>query len=213
MKILEKRPPSYDRRMDKTSRGKVKAIKLAVVAIVPPGSHALEIGCGTGELASMLVARGCTVEGFDLSPSMVDTACERINSEGLKERFTVRRMGVDSMDSLPDNGYDVVVSTLTFSELSDDERRFALANAYRVLLPDGIIVIADEVWPRSIVRRLLHATMRAPALVLTHLVSRVTTRPIGDIAGELKSAGFLIEKEERSHGGSFALVVALKAKG
>lgn len=212
MKILETRPRSYDRRMDKASMGKFKEIKRSVAALVPPGSHTLEIGCGTGELAAMLVARGCTVDGFDSSLPMVEAASERIESEGLKERLTVRKMGVDAMGHLPDRRYDSVVSTLTFSELSDDERRFALENAYRVLRPGGLIVIADEVWPRSRIRRLLHALIRMPALALTYLVSRATTTPIENIGLELTNAGFSIEKEERIHGGSFAIVAAYKLK-
>jgi hypothetical protein len=34
------------------------------------------------------------------------------------------------------------------------------------------------------------------------------SRPIADIAGELSEAGFIVEKETRSHGDAFALVVA-----
>ena len=78
MKILEMSPRSYDRRIDKISRGRVRAAKEAVAALIPGGSRVLDIGCGTGELASMLVARGATVDGFDLSPSMVEAAKGRI---------------------------------------------------------------------------------------------------------------------------------------
>ncbi|MFQ5433211.1 MAG: corrinoid protein-associated methyltransferase CpaM [Nitrospinota bacterium] len=210
MKILETRPRSYDRRMDKASRGKVKEIKRSVAAQVPPGSHTLEIGCGTGELAAMLVARGCTVDGFDSSPSMVEASLERIKSESLQESFTVRKMGVDAMDRLPDSRYDAVVSTLTFSELSDDERRYALENAYRVLQPGGLIIIADEVRPRSRAGRFLHALIRMPVVTLTYLISGATTAPIENLCSELANAGFSVEKEERTHGDSFAIISAHK---
>ena len=87
MKILEMRPRSYDRQMDKVSKGRVRAVKEAVTREIREGSHVLEIGCGTGELAGMLIERGCTVEGFDLSPSMVETAKEKIKNEHLKDKF------------------------------------------------------------------------------------------------------------------------------
>ncbi len=85
MKILEGRPRSYDRRMDKASRGHVRKVKEAMVAEVPGGARVLEIGCGTGELAAMLIARGATVTGFDVSPAMVEAARDRIETDDLKE--------------------------------------------------------------------------------------------------------------------------------
>ena len=167
----------------------------------------LEIGCGTGELAAMLVRAGARVVGFDLSPSMVAAAGRRIEAEGLEGRFTVRVMGVDGMDALPANTYDAVVSTLALSELSGGEIRFALGEAARVLVPGGLLVIADEVVPRTRVGRALHAAVRAPLLAATYLVSRASTRPISDLAGRVAASGFTIEKEVRSHGDAFALVV------
>jgi len=197
--------------MDRASRGRVRAAKEAAASEVPPGARVLEIGCGTGELAGMLASRGATVEGFDLSPSMVAAAAERIEAEGLGRRFTVGRMGVDGMDGLPAGAYDAVVSTLVFSELTPDERRFAMREAARVLRPGGLVVIADEVVPRTRGRRSFHALMRAPLLAATFLISRSSTSPIPDLAEELAGAGFAIEKEVRSHGDAFALVVGRRA--
>jgi demethylmenaquinone methyltransferase/2-methoxy-6-polyprenyl-1,4-benzoquinol methylase len=208
MKILERRPASYDRRMDKASRGRVRAMKEAVTARVPPAARVLEIGCGTGELGAMLVARGATVEGFDLSPTMIAAARERIARHGLEDRMSVREMGVDGMDDLPDASFDAVVATLVLSELTDDERRFALRHAARALRPSGMLVLADEVVPRTRAHRLAHAALRAPMAAVTYLVSRGSTRPLADLVGEVTAAGLVVEREERSHRDAFALVVA-----
>jgi demethylmenaquinone methyltransferase/2-methoxy-6-polyprenyl-1,4-benzoquinol methylase len=137
-------------------------------------------------------------------------AQERIASEGLAGRLECREMGVEGMDGLPDRAYGAVVSTLVLSELSDDERRFALENAFRVLEPGGLLVIADEVLPRSRGRRLAHAIARVPLLAATYLVSRTATRPIRDLPGELHLAGFSLRKEERSNGDAAALLVATR---
>ncbi len=207
MKILEGRPRTYDRWMNRVTRGRVASIKQMVAAEVPHGSRVLEIGCGTGELAALLVERDCSVDGFDVNPGMVEVARKRIESEDLGDRFVAHEMSVDGMDTLPASRFDVVVATLVFSELSDDERRFGLKHATRVLKPGGILVIADEVRPRPAGKRILQALARAPAVALTYLVSRETTYPIDDLPGEMERAGFTLEKEVLRHGGAFALVV------
>jgi demethylmenaquinone methyltransferase/2-methoxy-6-polyprenyl-1,4-benzoquinol methylase len=186
----------------------VRAIKEAVAAEIPQGAHVLEIGCGTGELAAMMVGRDASVDAFDASPAMVEHVRERITEEGLDARLTVRHMGVDGMDSLPPSHYDAVVSTLVFSELTADERGYALKHATRVLKPGGHLVIADEVVPRKVTARILQSAVRAPMLAATYLVSRASTRPIPNLAGEIAEAGFHIHKEVRSHGDAFSVVKA-----
>ena len=207
MKILEGRPRSYDRRMDAISRGRIRSVKEDIVREIPQGARVLEMGCGTAELASMLVGRGAVVTAFDPSPAMIEVARERVNREGIGDRLTIKHMGVEGMDGLSSAHYDAVVATLVLSELSDQERRFALTHAKRVLKPEGIIVIGDEVIPRKALPRILQALFRLPLLLLTYLVSRNTTRPIADLPGELKSAGFAINKEIRTQGDAFALVI------
>ncbi|MBW2085301.1 MAG: class I SAM-dependent methyltransferase [Deltaproteobacteria bacterium] len=208
MKILETRPQSYDRRMDEISRARVREMKQAVAHEIQPGARVLEIGCGTGELAVVLVKRGAIVEGFDLSPGMVEEARKRIEAESLQDLVNVYQMGVDGMDSLPGLAYGAIVSTLVFSELTDDERWFALKHSFRVLKPDGLLVLADEVVPSGKYRRTLHAFMRLPILVLTYLVSRASTRPLADLREEVTAAGFAMEKEVRSCGDTFSILVA-----
>ncbi len=208
MKLLERRPGSYDRRMDRISGGRVGAVKRAVAAEIRPGEHVLEVGCGTGELAAMLVQSGATVEGFDLSPTMAAAAQKRIEVENLEGRLTVHRMGVEGMDGLESLAYDAVVATLVFSELNDGERRFALNQAFRVLKPGGRLIVADEVVPRRRDRRILQALARAPMLAATYLITRTSTRPLADPQDQVAAAGFVVDKEVRSQGDAFALLVA-----
>ncbi len=208
MKILEGRPASYDRRIDRASGGRVEEIKREVSARVPPKAHVLEIGCGTADLALRLARRECRVDGFDASRGMIAVARERISRAGLQDFVHVRRMGVDGMDALPAGGYDAVVSTLVLSELSDDQQRFALEHAARVLVPGGRLIIADEVVPRTSARRFLYRLVRAPALAATYIVTGEKTRPVADLACEIRRAGFVLDGEVRSHGGAFAVVCA-----
>lgn len=208
MKLLESNPRSYDRRMRALSGGRVVDIKRDVAAQVPPGARVLEIGCGTGELGQMLVERGATVEGFDLSPAMIEVALERIEANGSGDRFSVRQMGAEEMDGLEASRYDVVVATLVLSELSDDERLFALRHAARALVSGGRLIVAAEVVPRTGWRRVIQGMVRAPSMAAAFLVSATTTRPVVDLVGDVRRAGLVVEREVRSHGGAVALVVA-----
>jgi len=210
MKLLEGRPRSYDRRMDRLSGGRVTAAKEAVAWHVPRRSRVLEVGCGAGELACMLAERGCTARGFDLSPTMVEAAIERAERAGFADRVTAEVMGVEGMDALDEGAFDAVVSTLALSELSDDERRWTLRQARRVLRPGGLFVLADEVVPRGGARRLLHSVARAPVAAVTAAFTGSGSRALDDPAGQLTEAGFAVEIEERSEGGTFALVTARK---
>ncbi|MEW5735962.1 MAG: corrinoid protein-associated methyltransferase CpaM [Thermodesulfobacteriota bacterium] len=211
MKILEGRPRSYDRTMNAVSGGRVRAVKEKIASMVAPGARVLEMGCGTGELASLLLAAGAAeVLGFDQSPAMAAQSRERIVRENLGDRFQVMNMGVDGMDALASGSFDAVFSTLVMSELSDDERRFTLRQAFRALRPGGSVVLADEVVPRTPGKKALHQLARAPLVAATFLATGSTTRPLADLAGDLRQAGFVIENEERSHGDAFAVVSAKK---
>jgi demethylmenaquinone methyltransferase/2-methoxy-6-polyprenyl-1,4-benzoquinol methylase len=207
MRMLESRPKSYDRRMNRISLGHIKSVKENVAREIPDHAQVLEIGCGTGELASMLLTRGATIMAFDVNPAMVAMARERVKNKDFKNKLTIREMGIEGMDDLPSASYDAVISTLVFSELSDDERHFALMHSKRVIKPGGVLVVADEVVPYNAVRKFLQFLIRLPMLVLTYLVSRAYTHPLDNLPGDLNNAGFKVKKEIRSKGGTFAMVV------
>jgi demethylmenaquinone methyltransferase/2-methoxy-6-polyprenyl-1,4-benzoquinol methylase len=158
----------------------------------------------------MMIERYCIVDGFDMSPAMVMAAEGRIKTEHLEGKFSARQMGVEGMDGIAEETYDAIVSTLVFSELNDDERSFVLQQARRILRPGGIIIIADEVVPRTRCRRTLQSIIRLPLFVITYIIATGITRPLADLVGEMARAGITIEKEVRSHEDSFAMVVGRK---
>ena len=207
MRVLESRPRSFDRRMNKISLGHIKSVKENVIREIPDNAQVLEIGCGTGELAKMLLTRGATITAFDVNPAMVAVARERLKNKGYNKKLTIKEMGIDGMDNLLSASYDAVVSTLVFSELSDDERHFALVHSKRVLKPGGVLIIADEVVAQKAMRKLLQFFVRLPMLVLIYLVSRSYTHPLQNLRRDLNNAGFRVKKEIRNKSGTFAMVV------
>jgi len=197
MKLLEGRPRSYDRNMDRVSRGRVRRAKVAVAAEVRPDDRVLEIGCGTGELVELAVERGARVWGFDPSAAMLEVARTRLEGAGGVE---LSHAGVECLDTLPEGQFDLVLATLVLSELSEDERHFALRQAHRVLAPGGRLVLADEVRPEQPVARWVHAAVRLPQSAAAVLLTGSTTHPLVEPTAELSALGFEVERMETGRG-------------
>jgi len=98
----------------------------------------LDAACGPGKYAEILIGRGATVTGFDMSPKMVELAKTR--NKGLAE-FFVQDLAMP-LTQLADKSFDIVLCALALHYLEDwtiSIREFA-----RVLKPQGILVISIE---------------------------------------------------------------------
>ncbi|NOY24951.1 MAG: class I SAM-dependent methyltransferase [Oligoflexia bacterium] len=210
MKILEARPASYDRRIDRVDGGRSRAARQAVQARVADGSRVLEIGCGPGTLARSLAQRGCTVDAFDANRAMIEEARSQAGdlAGDLADHLHFRFMGVDGMDRYQAGAYDAVVSTLVLSELSDDERHYALGHVARVLRRGGLLLLAVEVPPTGTGARALHALARAPAVATTWLITGSSTRPVQHLRDDLAGAGLVLDDWSQNAGSALAVVVA-----
>jgi demethylmenaquinone methyltransferase/2-methoxy-6-polyprenyl-1,4-benzoquinol methylase len=211
MKILESQPERYDRGIALLSLGAADRCKKKLVAEnVRPGSRVLEIGCGTGTMAILAGRAGAEVLAFDVSGAMLEVARRKIDASGLADRIRLEERGVSGMDKLAEERFDLVMSTLVFSELSRDERNYALRHAYRVLKTGGRLAIADEARPRSLARRLAHGAVRIPLLIATFALTQTTTSAVDGLSDLVAEAGFRIESEERRSLDSFLYLVARK---
>jgi len=210
MKILESQPSRYDCGISLLSLGRAGAAKQRIADLVEDGMEVLEIGAGTGTLAVMMAERGGRVLGFDVSGPMLEVAKKKVAQRGLDARIELREMGVSRMDSLDYESFDLVASTLVFSELSPDEQDYALKHSYRVLKPGGRLAIADEARPDSIPGRMIHALIRLPLVVVTFILTQTATRAVTDLAQRVSKAGFVLEGVERSGLGSFMHLIAKK---
>ena len=214
MKILESRPWRYDKGINILSGGHTKKIKNEIVLNwIRRGTKMLDVGCGTGELLANAARAGAHVTGIDISEGMLQVARKRFEAPDLKGKENLYHASVTELDELfVDNTFDLITSTLVFSELYPAERIWAMNEFHRILKPSGVLVLADEVRPHAFIKRLVHAIMRVPLAIVTYFIAQISTKAIPDIMKDVSQAGFSLLSEKRSLLDSFALVCAQKAE-
>ncbi len=110
--------------------------RLATLAGITPGVIALDLACGTGDLAALLAARGARVAGLDLTREMIDLA---------RQRATARPVGwmVGDMMQLPCLTASVEVVTAGYGLRNMPALEPALDEIARVLKPGGRFLALD----------------------------------------------------------------------
>ena len=213
MKWLETSPKDYDRGIRLLTLGQIRRIEETIVdGFVRDGARVLEIGCGTGTLTRMMAQRGAKVTAIDASPRMLAEAEKKVKGADLEERVSLKFMDATLIgDRFPAASFDLIVSTLAFSELPPDERRLVLEACRELLTPDGRLLIADEVVPTGFVARLLFYLIRLPLVLLTWLLTRTTTGTLRGFDAVLAQAGFRPRVVASYLGGSLVLYEASPA--
>lgn len=143
--------PRYDVINDLQSLGMHRVWKRRLVAAATPrpGEVALDLCCGTGDVAFALAARGAVVTGIDFSPAMLAVARRRPG------RPPVTFVQGDAM-ALPvaDASVDVVTVAYGLRNVADVGR--ALAEWRRVLRPGGRLVVLEFGKPPHLAWRWLY---------------------------------------------------------
>ncbi|MFD2028750.1 class I SAM-dependent methyltransferase [Promicromonospora aerolata] len=106
---------------------------LLATAAIGPGTRVLDVGCGTGELLEHLQELGARPSGVDPASRMVELA--RARAVGAEVR-------PGDFEQLPfdDGAFDALLAVNALQFAGDQER--ALAEAHRVLAPDGVVGLA-----------------------------------------------------------------------
>jgi ubiquinone/menaquinone biosynthesis C-methylase UbiE len=107
------------------------------------GESALDVGCGTGNLALAAKARvGASgrVCGVDPSPEMIARARRKAARAGVDVRF--ENAAAEALP-FPDETFDAVLSTLMLHHLTEEGRREGVAEIARVMRPGGKFLAVD----------------------------------------------------------------------
>jgi len=211
MKVLESAPERYDRGMRILTLGRLDRVHEDIAARLESGDRVLDVGCGTGALAVRLARRGIRVTGVDIAPPMLSQAAQRVRDEDLENLVTLRELGAVDLDSaFASFAYDAVASTLVFSELSDDEIAYTLAECRRILRPGGQLLIADEVLPESVLGRVFSFCIRLLFALAALVLTQNTTQRIARLGERIEQAGFQILDVKTYLAGTLRLYVARK---
>ncbi len=111
---------------------------------VNEGESVLDIGCGAGVdtiIAAMMTGPSGKVVGIDQVSEMIERATENLSLTDFKN--VILKEG--SAENLPflDQEFDVVISNGVFNLVTDKAK--GLSEVYRVLKPEGRLMIADQV--------------------------------------------------------------------
>jgi ubiquinone/menaquinone biosynthesis C-methylase UbiE len=209
MKFLESTPERYDAGIQRMSRGRIARVYQRIAELAADkGRRLLDIGCGTG-VSLACAARGADVIGIDANAGMLEVA--RRKAAGATLAGSVEFIELDAMeieDRFEPECFDAIVSCLVLSELLPEERGYVLKTARSRLKPGGLLVVADEVVPRSRWGRARHTLARLPRALVTYLLTKQSTRPVPDLASAMVAAGFAGVEEERMERDDFAVITA-----
>ena len=103
------------------------------------GRHVLDLGCGSGQNASILAARGAQVSAMDISPDLLDLTARRARLDGLAPRITPVQ-GSTHRIPLPDDSVDLVFGNAILHHVDLD---LTAREVHRVLKPGGRAVFKE----------------------------------------------------------------------
>jgi tRNA (cmo5U34)-methyltransferase len=148
-----------------------------VVAHARDGDAILDLGCGTGYVAHLILSRrpGLGFTGIDMKQEALDRAAENLAGLTGGAEFIAADLSRPEAIAGAEGPYRFVVTALTLHDLSDDAKQALIAWAASRLTPDGVFFVYDRlrltagalyplqrtIWER--IERMHGHGMRAPA--------------------------------------------------
>lgn len=211
MKILESAPKRYEWGIRLLTLGRLDKIYDHLASRIKEGDKVLDLGCGTGALSLRAAKRGARVKGIDINSRMLEIAKIRAERLNLIQNIEYCEMGVAELGREEADSCDVVMSGLCFSELTEDELVFTLREVKRILIPGGLLLVADEVKPKKIYKRMLNGFRRLFLGAIVFILTQSITKALKNLPEKIMDSGFDIESVKLNKGENFIQLVARKS--
>lgn len=213
MKLFEAVPRWYDKGIRLLTGGELDDLYERLTAHIEEGDKVLDIGCGTGALTLRAARRGAIVKAIDINPGMLDMARSKAEDSRLSQNIEFVEMGAAELGNEPDKTYDVVMSGLCLSELTEEELDFTVKEVRRILKTGGLFLVADEVRPHAFFRRVIQGFFGSLPKLFVFLFTGTTTRALKNFPHKMEEAGFEIVFHERNKRQNLLSLAAKKGQG
>jgi demethylmenaquinone methyltransferase/2-methoxy-6-polyprenyl-1,4-benzoquinol methylase len=132
--------------------------RVATLAAAAPGARALDLCCGTGDIAFALARSGAETTGLDFSPQMLEVAESRRREANRKSQIANLKFLEGDAQQLPfpDNSFDIVTVGYGLRNLSSWER--GLDEMFRVARPGARMIVLDFGKPPNALWRKIYFT-------------------------------------------------------
>jgi len=134
----------YDQDQEDMTNYSFRIRRERVVELLDPilgqGMHVLDVGCGTGIMAPIVLSKKAHYQGVDLSRNMILEARAKYVEIGEAEDSVVFTVGDVERMPFPDAHYDVLLA-LGLLEYFEDPRR-VVDEIVRVVRPGGSIIVS-----------------------------------------------------------------------
>jgi tRNA (cmo5U34)-methyltransferase len=129
-------------------RGEHLSLVLELLAVLQPdGQRILDLGCGDGVVAALLLDRfpAAHLTGVDTSPPMLERARERLAAyPGRWTLYQSTMQEVDTLD-LPTASFDAAIGIQSIHHLTGAEKQTLFQRVAGLLRPGGLFLLSDRV--------------------------------------------------------------------
>lgn len=132
--------------------------RVANLARARPGDRALDLCCGTGDIAFALARRGADTTGLDFSPEMLSIAGTRNQQFQARQDSSLPRFiqGDAQQIDFPDNTFDIVTVGYGLRNLTSWQR--GIDEMFRVARPGARLIVLDFGKPANPLWRAIYFT-------------------------------------------------------
>ncbi|MDX1798674.1 MAG: class I SAM-dependent methyltransferase, partial [Candidatus Lokiarchaeia archaeon] len=148
MRKLEEEPETYDSKFTVLTKGVNLDVQDWILDRINGSESILEIGCGTGTLATKMAQKENDVIAIDKNFQMINYAMKNFPSD-LSGGKLLYQTGSFTDLAIPTRSQDIIVSKFMLSELRPLEQQIFLRNVWKMLKPEGRLIIAAEFVPNG----------------------------------------------------------------